>query len=67
MVCGVPPCGCCEMSNRATVVLMSRTLGAETGIKVVRGGGLWSNWVTATAGRSVVTLLHCGHRVIDWV
>ena len=62
------------MSNRATVVLMSRTLGAETGIKVVRGrqgeaggGGLWSNWVTATAGRSVVTLLHCGHRVIDWV
>ena len=39
MVCGVPPCGCCEMSNRATVVLMSRTLGAETGIKVVRGGG----------------------------
>ena len=37
MVCGVPPCGCCEMSNRATVVLMSRTLGAETGIKVVRG------------------------------
>lgn len=38
MVCWcVPPCGCCEMSNRATVVLMSRTLGAETGIKVVRG------------------------------
>ena len=48
------------------------TLGAETGIKVVRGrqggrGGLWSNWVTATAGRVVVTLLHCGHQVIDWV
>ena len=36
--------------------LMICTLGAETGIKVVRGrqggrGGLWSNWVSATAGR----------------
>ena len=34
--------------------LMICALGAETGIKVVRGrqeGGLWSNWVTATAGR----------------
>ena len=51
--------------------LMICALGAETGIKVVRGrqgqGGLVVKLGHCHCWEGVVTLAHCGHRVIDWV